>query len=48
MAPMKRIVEILDVMRTGDLSGRLDLARKDEFNAVETVHFSRSFVIAAV
>ncbi len=36
MAPMKRIVEILDVMRTGDLSGRLDLARKDEFNAVET------------
>ncbi|WP_434558484.1 methyl-accepting chemotaxis protein [Pseudomonas sp. Z4-20] len=36
MAPMTRIVEILDVMRSGDLSGRLDLARKDEFGAVET------------
>ncbi|MCJ8205100.1 methyl-accepting chemotaxis protein [Pseudomonas sp. RGM2987] len=36
MAPMNRIVEILEVMRTGDLSGRLNLARKDEFGAVET------------
>ena len=36
MAPMNRIVEILEVMRTGDLSRRLDLARKDEFGAVET------------
>ncbi|MFN3359477.1 MAG: MCP four helix bundle domain-containing protein, partial [Pseudomonas sp.] len=36
MAPMQRIVEILDIMRTGDLSKRLNLARKDEFNAVET------------
>jgi methyl-accepting chemotaxis protein WspA len=35
-APMKRIVEILDTMRTGDLSKRLNLARKDEFGAVET------------
>ncbi|MGC5702241.1 methyl-accepting chemotaxis protein [Pseudomonas sp. NFXW11] len=36
MAPMNRIVDILEVMRTGDLSGRLNLARKDEFGAVET------------
>lgn len=36
MAPMNRIVEILEVMRTGDLSNRLNLARKDEFGAVET------------
>ncbi|VVM56596.1 hypothetical protein PS662_01084 [Pseudomonas fluorescens] len=36
MAPMNRIVEILQIMRTGDLSGRLNLARKDEFGAVET------------
>jgi methyl-accepting chemotaxis protein WspA len=36
MAPMSRIVEILEVMRSGDLSGRLNLARKDEFGAVET------------
>nr|WP_285229230.1 methyl-accepting chemotaxis protein [Pseudomonas fluorescens] len=36
MAPMNRIVEILGVMRSGDLSGRLNLARKDEFGAVET------------
>lgn len=36
MAPMNRIVEILEIMRTGDLSGRLNLARKDEFGAVET------------
>ena len=36
MAPMNRIVSILEVMRTGDLSNRLNLARKDEFGAVET------------
>ena len=36
MAPMQRIVEILDTMRGGDLSKRLNLERKDEFNAVET------------
>ncbi|VVN88175.1 methyl-accepting chemotaxis protein [Pseudomonas fluorescens] len=36
MAPMNRIVEILEVMRTGDLSNRLNLARKDEFGVVET------------
>ncbi|KIH85180.1 methyl-accepting chemotaxis protein [Pseudomonas batumici] len=36
MAPMQRIVEILEVMRTGDLSSRLNLERKDEFGAVET------------
>ncbi|TSD78651.1 methyl-accepting chemotaxis protein [Pseudomonas sp. KBS0710] len=36
MAPMNRIVEILETMRTGDLSKRLNLERKDEFNAVET------------
>jgi len=36
MAPMNRIVEILEIMRTGDLSGRLNLERKDEFGAVET------------
>ncbi|CAI8857886.1 methyl-accepting chemotaxis protein [Pseudomonas serboccidentalis] len=36
MAPMNRIVEILEIMRTGDLSGRLNLDRKDEFGAVET------------
>jgi methyl-accepting chemotaxis protein WspA len=36
MAPMNRIVEILGIMRSGDLSGRLNLARKDEFGAVET------------
>ncbi|KAF1009851.1 MAG: Methyl-accepting chemotaxis protein McpB [Pseudomonas fluorescens] len=36
MAPMKRIVDILEVMRTGDLSKRLNLDRKDEFGAVET------------
>ena len=36
MAPMNRIVQILEVMRSGDLSGRLNLARKDEFGAVET------------
>ncbi|NWA23594.1 methyl-accepting chemotaxis protein [Pseudomonas gingeri] len=36
MAPMQRIVEILEIMRDGDLSSRLNLARKDEFGAVET------------
>jgi len=36
MAPMNRIVEILGIMRTGDLSSRLNLERKDEFGAVET------------
>jgi methyl-accepting chemotaxis protein WspA len=36
MAPMNRIVEILEVMRTGDLSNRLNLARKDEFGVVES------------
>nr|WP_256261962.1 methyl-accepting chemotaxis protein [Pseudomonas gingeri] len=36
MAPMQRIVDILEIMRTGDLSSRLNLARKDEFGAVET------------
>jgi methyl-accepting chemotaxis protein WspA len=36
MAPMNRIVQILEVMRTGDLSRRLNLDRKDEFGAVET------------
>ncbi len=36
MSPMQRIVSILEVMRTGDLSRRLNLDRKDEFNAVET------------
>lgn len=36
MAPMNRIVSILEIMRTGDLSNRLNLERKDEFGAVET------------
>ena len=36
MAPMNRIVKILEIMRTGDLSNRLNLDRKDEFGAVET------------
>ncbi|MDH0749686.1 methyl-accepting chemotaxis protein [Pseudomonas sp. GD03842] len=36
LAPMNRIVRILDVMRTGDLSSRLNLERKDEFDAVQT------------
>ncbi|ARB29942.1 methyl-accepting chemotaxis protein WspA [Pseudomonas tolaasii NCPPB 2192] len=36
MAPMQRIVSILGTMRDGDLSKRLNLERKDEFNAVET------------
>jgi methyl-accepting chemotaxis protein WspA len=36
MAPMNRIVTILETMRTGELSSRLNLDRKDEFGAVET------------
>lgn len=36
MAPMNRIAEILELMRTGDLRGRLSLAGKDELGAVET------------
>ncbi|MQT26547.1 HAMP domain-containing protein [Pseudomonas helleri] len=36
MSPMKRIVAILEVMRSGDLRSRLNLERKDEFGAVET------------
>jgi len=36
MAPMQRIVDILETMRDGDLSKRLSLERKDEFGAVET------------
>jgi methyl-accepting chemotaxis protein WspA len=35
-APMQGIVQILESMRTGDLSSRLNLERKDEFGAVET------------
>jgi methyl-accepting chemotaxis protein WspA len=35
MQPMQKIVGILEVMRSGDLSRRLNLARKDEFGAVE-------------
>ena len=36
MSPMQRIVSILEVMRSGDLSSRLNLERKDEYGAVET------------
>ena len=36
MSPMQRIVAILETMRSGDLSLRLNLERKDEFGAVET------------
>lgn len=36
MAPMQRIVDILETMRDGDLSKRLNLERRDEFGAVET------------
>lgn len=36
MSPMQRIVQILETMRSGDLSKRLNLDRKDEFGAVET------------
>jgi methyl-accepting chemotaxis protein WspA len=34
--PMEQIVSALDVMRTGDLTGRLDLQRTDEFATLET------------
>ncbi|WP_060481802.1 methyl-accepting chemotaxis protein [Pseudomonas sp. NBRC 111119] len=34
-APMKQIVTALDKLRSGDLSMRLNLARKDEFGAIE-------------
>ncbi|KQQ67993.1 chemotaxis protein [Pseudomonas sp. Leaf127] len=36
IAPMQRLVEILGIMRTGDLSQRLNLSRNDEFNVVQT------------
>ena len=36
LAPMNRIVKILDTMRTGDLSTRLALDRNDEFGTVQT------------
>jgi methyl-accepting chemotaxis protein WspA len=35
-APMQRVLAILDVIRTGDFSQRLDLGRRDEFSAMET------------
>jgi methyl-accepting chemotaxis protein WspA len=35
LAPMDRIVQILEVMRSGDLSNRLNLDRKDEFGVVQ-------------
>ncbi|MFK8331637.1 methyl-accepting chemotaxis protein [Pseudomonas sp. BJa5] len=35
-APMQRIVQALDKLRSGDLSVRMNLDRKDEFGAVET------------
>ncbi|KKB62187.1 chemotaxis protein [Robbsia andropogonis] len=38
--PMREIVDALDVMRTGDLTGRLDLRRRDEFAMLE-VGFNR-------
>jgi len=34
--PVQRIVQLLGVMRGGDLSARLALGRKDEFGAIET------------
>jgi len=34
--PMEQIVGALDIMRTGDLTGRLDLRRTDEFATLET------------
>ncbi len=34
--PMQKIVMALDRLRSGDLSMRLDLARRDEFGAIET------------
>jgi methyl-accepting chemotaxis protein WspA len=36
LAPMNRIVRILETMRTGDLSSRLNLDRNDEFGSVQT------------
>jgi methyl-accepting chemotaxis protein WspA len=36
LAPMNRIVKILETMRTGDLSTRLALDRNDEFGTVQT------------
>ncbi|MEX6663294.1 methyl-accepting chemotaxis protein [Pseudomonas sp. W2-17] len=36
LAPMNRIVQILETMRTGDLSTRLALDRNDEFGSVQT------------
>ncbi len=36
MQPMQKIVKILETMRNGDLSTRLDLSRRDEFGMVET------------
>jgi len=36
LAPMNRIVQILDTLRTGDLSSRLMLDRNDEFGSVQT------------
>jgi methyl-accepting chemotaxis protein WspA len=36
LAPMNRIVRILETMRTGDLSSRLTLDRNDEFGTVQT------------
>ena len=35
MAPMERLLRILETMRTGDLSARLQLNRKDEFGDLE-------------
>jgi len=35
LGPVQRIVEALGVMRSGDLSARLTLGRKDEFGVVE-------------
>jgi methyl-accepting chemotaxis protein WspA len=34
--PMSRVVDTLDLMRTGDLTRRLDLHRTDEFGTLET------------
>ncbi|AJK50332.1 methyl-accepting chemotaxis protein [Burkholderia plantarii] len=36
MRPMTELVEVHDVMRTGDLTRRLDLRRRDEFSMLET------------
>lgn len=36
MAPTNKLLSILEVMRAGDLSVRLNLGRRDEFNAIET------------